>query len=575
MAEGLGAQPVVSINGQRLEAKVIARLEIAVVETDLIAPSVVRLEFSDRDATLPDELGLELGHELDVRAAAVGASGTTQIFVGKVYAIEYAVDDRGGYTVIVGFDAGYVLRQTRATRSFNDVTDADVVNRVCQDLGIATGAVEGTDVTHPYIAQLNETNWDFLQRRAHANDRILFVEAGKVQFCKSQEAADGPAVGGRGSRDALQLSFGSNVTRLHARVSAAGQAGDIEVRGWDPVTKQTITSTAATATRSVDTNASPQEIGRELGATTHLVAHPALATSPECESLRDSIVQSVASGLLYVDGQAIGDPRLIAGNPVSLGVAGRFNGKYTISTARHMFDQQGYTTEFVLSGGADRTIVGLLADHRSHPGPGLFPAIVVDIADPEQRGRVRVGLPWLDDAFVSNWSRVSQVGAGNDRGIMWLPEVDDEVLVGFIDGDVSHPVIVGGLYNGQDVAPLQGFEDGDNHQVDVRCLRSRIGHTIELHDTEGEERIQITSGDGSIKVVLDQANGTIQISSDGDLEVSAGGAASLTAGGNFTIEAQGNLELKASGNAEINAAAGLKLAASGQVDVQGALINLN
>ena len=260
---------------------------------------------------------------------------------------------------------------------------------------------------------------------------------------------------------------------------------------------------------------------------------------------------------------------------MSLGVAGHFDGRYVVSTARHVFDDEGYTTEFVLSGGIDRTLIALVDRHVPERHDGVHPAVVADINDPEQQGRVKLRFPWLSDSFLSNWAARSQVGAGHDRGIWWLPEIDDEVLVAFVDGDVSHPVVVGSLFNGVDLPPLDGYADGGDGLVDVRCLRTRAGHTIEFSDADGGELIRIATGDETITVLLDQANGKLAITTDGDLALETHGATSIVSDGDLSIETQGKLNISSQGAAEINSSSALKLVSNGQVDVSGALINLN
>ena len=575
MTDPQGSQPVITIDGRGLAAEMSAMVNVAIVETDLIAPSTARLEFSDRDAVVLDQLKVKLGDTVTIRAAPVGSSETSELFVGRVYATEYHADNRGGYSIIVAYDAAYVLRQTRATRNFNDVTDSDVVNRVCSGAGVKTGTIDATDVTHPYLAQINESNWDFLQRRARANDRILYVDKGAVQFRRSPTASSAPPVGDRDSKDPLQLSFGRNLIRLHARNSAAGLVGGVEVRGWDPVQKKPVSATATPKTRSAVSKAKPESIGQDLGVKSFVASRSSITTQPECHTMALSAAEVIAAAVSYIDGQAVGDPRLIAGAAISIGVAGRFEGKYTISTARHVFDSEGYTTEFVLSGGHDRTMHGVLAAQANDRYEGVHPAIVDNISDPQQQGRVRLNLPWLDQEFVSNWARVSQIGAGKDRGILWFPEVGDEVLVAFVDGDVSHPVVLGSLYNSVDVPPLDGFKDGDNKLVDVRCLQTRAGHLIELSDVDGKELIRIRTGDGKIELLLDQANGKLVVTTDGDLELRAKGSTAIVSDGDLSIETKGKLAVKSSGAAEINSSSGLKLTSSGQVDVKGAMINLN
>ena len=170
---------------------------------------------------------------------------------------------------------------------------------------------------------------------------------------------------------------------------------------------------------------------------------------------------------------------------------------------------------------------------------GVVVAVVTNTSDPDGLARVKVRFPWLSDADESPWARVACLMAGASRGTYFLPEVDDEVLVAFEQGDVRLPYVVGALWNGKDLPPAKN-EDGRN---DVRMIKSRSGHVVRLDDTDGGERIEIIDKTGKNKIVIDAAGNTIAISSDKDITLSA-------ANGTITLDAQ-KLVLKG-GTVDIN-----------------------
>ena len=161
-------------------------------------------------------------------------------------------------------------------------------------------------------------------------------------------------------------------------------------------------------------------------------------------------------------------------------------------------------------------------------------AKVVDNVDPEDRYRVRISFPWLADAYSkettsdgseskvqSFWARIACVMAGNDIGSFWLPEIDDEVMVVFEEGDFSRPIIVGSLWNGANVAPAKLTYSPDQTEVDVpnnsqggkndfRFIRSRMGHTITFNDMEGKGGISLRSNK-SAELYIDDADGSEKI----------------------------------------------------------------
>ncbi|NES77328.1 MULTISPECIES: phage baseplate assembly protein V [unclassified Okeania] len=194
---------------------------------------------------------------------------------------------------------------------------------------------------------------------------------------------------------------------------------------------------------------------------------------------------------------------------------------------------------------------------------GVVVGVVTNNEDPEGLGRVKVKFPWLSDEDESDWARIAAPMAGNERGIYFLPEVDEEVLVVFEHGDVRFPYIIGFLWNGQDKPPASN-EDGNNN---IRVIKSRSGHVIRLNDKEGKETIEIVDKTEKNSIVFDTATNTIAITSDGDITLSA-------AQGNIKLEAQ-NIEIKSAAETKIKADAGVDIQASSTMNLKGQTINLN
>ena len=146
--------------------------------------------------------------------------------------------------------------------------------------------------------------------------------------------------------------------------------------------------------------------------------------------------------------------------------------------------------------------------------PSLAIAKVVDNKDPEGRGLVKVTFPWLEQSMVTEWISVAQPHAGKDRGVFWMPEIDDEVLVGFLHGDISKPIVIGAMWNPQAKAPAKD----PRH----RMIRSKNGHTIHFIDSKP------TGGDKGALIVRDAhgsslafSNGYVTLKAKGTLVIQA------------------------------------------------------
>jgi uncharacterized protein involved in type VI secretion and phage assembly len=168
---------------------------------------------------------------------------------------------------------------------------------------------------------------------------------------------------------------------------------------------------------------------------------------------------------------------------------------------------------------------------------GVYPAIVTDIKDPEQIGRVKVRLPWAPDpagAQAEGWARIATLMAGSNRGSFFMPEVNDEVLVAFEAGDARHPYVVGGLWNGRDAPPATMDSKGQNNR---KVLRSRNGITVVMDDTTGSERL-ILETPGGQRITLEDGPGALEIrDSNGNSVVLQTSGITVTAAASLTVSA--------------------------------------
>lgn len=213
---------------------------------------------------------------------------------------------------------------------------------------------------------------------------------------------------------------------------------------------------------------------------------------------------------------------------------------------------------------------------------GVVTGIVTSLNDPGKLGRVRVAFPWLDDGVGSAWARIAVPMAGSKRGAMFMPEIDDEVLVAFEHGLPDAPYVVGFLWNGKD-APPAPVEGG---KVKQRVLKSRAGHTIEfLEDQDGKTghiRI-VTAGGRSVllsddesklelnskqhTLTLDDQNQKLSVNANGSLEISCGGC-------KLSMSARG-IELSIGGSKLILEASRANLETSALLTLKGGLVHLN
>src|SRR5207237_1830843 len=277
---------------------------------------------------------------------------------------------------------------------------------------------------------------------------------------------------------------------------------------------------------------------------------------PMVDGAASSMSEIISGALSEADGVAMGNPNLKAGSTVSVGVVGdHFEGKYTLSGARHVCGENGYRTHFVISGRQDRSLLRLAflgasnghASAGGQPINGVVVAIVTDNNDPNNTARVKLKFPWLDDSYESDWARLAQLGAGPNSGAVWIPEVNDEVLVAFENGDIRRPYVVGNLSNGVDT-PNEGSGLVDNGKDKRRGFISRMGHQFIFFDDANQSGIAFISSDGNLKISLNATNSELQISSQGKVHVESQQDMTFESQGNLKLSAQQGITLEAQSN---------------------------
>jgi uncharacterized protein involved in type VI secretion and phage assembly len=305
--------------------------------------------------------------------------------------------------------------------------------------------------------------------------------------------------------------------------------------------------------------------------------HPVRSQS-EADQLAKSIFEELTSGNLQAEGVAAGNALLTAGCKVKLNALGsKFSGEYFVSHTRHTYDpEDGYLTEFTISGRSPDTFTDLLSGGAgTNPGTngnngpaGVVMGLVTNNQDPEGQGRVKLKFPWLSNDQESNWARLAMPMAGKDRGLFLLPEVGDECLVMFEQGDVNHPYVIGALWNGSDTPPISASQAVNGSGAVVqRVFKTRAGHTVIFDDSDDSPGIQIIDKTGNNKITIDSKDNKLTVEMQGDVK--------LTTQGKIEVEAQQDIKITANGSLSLKANSGMDIEASGSVKIKGATVELN
>jgi len=513
---------------------------------------------SDKDLFAPGKaLAVSMGFHSDL----------TPVFEGVIASVT-AHFPRGGRPTlrIEARSKSILLEPPPRSRQLAEVTDADVASAVASDYSLTADAETG--VTRPFVVSDRESDWDFLKSRAEQLGWALYVRGDSLVMKPPASPSSPPKLDY--TKDIVEAHLTQDVTR--AIESATGVS-------WDVSALEAAESEQSASGAGIDTGDRENHedavgaAGWPLRAARDETDADAAADGADARALgreRDSALAHVHGSVV-----TLGNPALRCDSWVDVdGVGTRLSGPHYVAAARHRLSSQGYQTELQL--GRPPALTPPAASGRN----GLAIGVVEALDDPDSANRVKVRLPWRQDSGEGVWARVAAADAGDGYGAVVIPNVGQEVVMGYVDGDPSVPVILGQLFNGKAAPPVT--IDPDKNAV--RTFVTPGGHAITLDDGD-KPNITLLSGKGH-SVVIDDDKGavvvthkdssnTVTVSSDGiELSASQGDIVLKAAAGAVKIDAM-TFEGKANGPSKLESSATFDLKASGPLGLKGALVNIN
>ncbi len=441
--------------------------------------------------------------------------------------------------------------------------------------------VDATTEKHPELVQHQATDWDFVLSRAEANSMVVLVKDGEVAVKK-------PALSGS---PIVSLAYGANVISFDLALDAETQLQAVEATSWDFSQQKVQTGKGSEPTVPALGNLTGKKLGEVLSPKTLALVHPGQVKQPELKAWAEG--QLLKSRLAKLRGtiKTQGFPEAAADALVELtGMGARFNGKAYISGFQHELREGAWHTYLQLGldpdwfveekkGISQASASGLLPGIR-----GLHPAAVKEIADdPEGEARIKVVIHTLDAKGKGTWARLATLDAGNERGTFFLPEVGDEVVVGFINDDPRDAVILGMLHSSKLKPPLTATKD--NHEKGL-VTRSKL----KLMFDDDKKVITLETPGGNMMTISDDAKGLelkdqngntltlddqgITLKSAKDIILEATGKVNVKATQDASIEGL-NLNLKAQAQFKAEGSAGAEVSTSAVAVLKGSLVQIN
>jgi phage protein D/phage baseplate assembly protein gpV len=555
----------IRISGVFLAADVTSQVVRVKYDSDLDVASMFSIVLRNPDNKLLDSALFDLGKTVEIH---MGYGNDLQpMMLGEVTSIEPSFPESGAPTLAVtGYDKSYRMRHNvPEAKQHRYVNDSLIAAQIAAE-NLLVPIVDPSPIGHLQKPILQtESDMAFLKERAQANFFEVRVWWDKLyfQFPRPQGSA-------------YVLEWGKNLSSFSPRISSAGMAGLQVVRSYSEDLAQTIVAFAMAP--QLDVESLVEKIGSAgielLLSLGRRVSRVHNIESPfDASVLAKSLLLDILEGLYEGSGSCIGIPDLQAGKYIQIrGVGKRFSGTYRLRKATHTIDENGYRTSFEVTQRSGSNILGLLRKTiHELPQPnqqekfyGVMVAKVtsnVEILDGPPAvplGRVKVSFPGISENVESGWARCAMPMAGKNMGVYFLPEVGDEVIVGFEGGNLSKPVVLGSVWNTEQMPPASNTDTLNS----VRMIKSKSGHTITLDDSPVAPKLVIKSNGGHTitcddtkiapKVVIQSSGGHTVTLDDSPTDPGVtvqdklGSSVTLNAqDGSVTIDAKKSLTLKA------------------------------
>ena len=557
-AEKHVASASIKVAGQRLDPEDMDHVEKIEVRNFVGLPDMATIRMADPEGRHITDPPFFIGDEIEIMLGDIEASNPSAVFTGEVVTFEPEFTTAAATISVRAYDKSHRLHRNRRSATFQDMTLSDVVKKVVGENGLQTGTIDSTTTVHPFLQQSMESDLDFINRLAALENCEFGFSEGKA-FLQTRRNGGGTVP---------TLSWRENVKSFKPRMSAAQQHDKVKVSSYDPVSRAAVVGEATTPGALPRPAQEVRDKAAAFGASELLVSDRVANTADEARTIAQSTLDKLASGSFEAEGTMEGNPAVKAGGKLKLEGFGRFDGEHDLSSVTHVYGHGDFRTRFNISGRNPRTLTDVMRPKAERDwASGLVIGLVTNIQDPESLGRVRVQFPTLGDSIEGIWARVALPGAGPDAGLSFMPQIDDEVVVGFEHGDTRRPVVLGSLHNSVDKphANMRGQQDGGS-----LVIYGRQDAEIDL-----QKQLVIHAKDAMTVKIDGGSNG------QGDYKQENAGAFELKAGTTMKIESTGELTIKSSAGITVDATGSLTLKgatvdiqATGPVGIKGSLINI-
>lgn len=563
---------------------------IATAKLKILDGSVAKENFtvSSGDDFVPGkEIELQIGYDMT----------TKSIYKGVIISQSLQSRGRSGSLLVVECqDKAVKMTIGQNNGVFADSTDSDVLQKLASNHGLSA-EISSTSNTFPQIIQYYTTDWDFMLSRAEVNGMIVLASDNQltVGAPKTSSAA------------LMTLTYGSNIFDFDLKMDARTQLSGVQATAWDYKNQALVDASASDPSVPDQGNLSGSKLSSIANSDTFQLQTTANLETAALKTWADA--QLLKSRLAKIQGEVKiqGNADIVPNAIVKIeGLGSRFDGDAYVSGVVHEISEGNWFTYITV--GLNMDWFAKSVEVSAYPASALLPGIrglqngtVKQIyEDPNSETRIEVDVPIFKNSESSTvWARWVQPYATSGAGQFFMPEVGDEVVIGFLNEDPRFPVVLGSMYSSQNAPPYTPAEENPKKAI---VTKSQI--KIEFDDenkvltltTPGENQIILSDEDEGI-TIKDQNENKITMTSSGitmnspaDIQLTADGSVTIsgTAGVTISSEAEvsvsgeaglsmSGLEVSISGETSFSASGGAEasLSAGGELSITGAMVMIN
>lgn len=512
----------------------------------------------------------EPGKKIEIKAGWQNDEDT--IFKGVVVKQNIKIKNNNSVLVVECRDKACTMTIAPKSKYFKNVKDSDIFEELINNYGFDKD-IETTDVTHKEIVQYNCTDWDFMLCRADVNGKMIIIDDGLISV-KKPDVSQTPE---------LTVQYGSTVLDLDAEIDARLQLPGVKASAWNYSDQNLFENIeAAEPTVPAAGNLSTDQLKVVSSPDSMQIIHSGKILEPELKQWANARLQknrlAKIRGRVRVEGYA----NLKPGNIIQLnGLGDRFTGKLYVTAIRHQIENGNWTLNiqfgtnpewFAETYHVQQPLAGAMLPSIC----GLQTGIVTKLeSDPDGEDRIMVRIPVIHKSDDGIWCRVASLDAGNQRGFFFRPEINDEVVVGYIENDPRQAVVLGMLNSSklpahttaQDSNNIKGYVSREkmkwmfDDDKKIINIETPAGNKVVI--SEDDKGISLTDQNGN-KITMNDSG--IKIESVKDITIKAANA--------LKIESV-NAEVKASAQMQVNGDAGAEYKSGGVTILKGAMVNIN